>query len=71
MTRGKVRAPLHYVDEREMGKARLSMPFFTRCRPQAKLINDDLTGSPCKPLHAARYSLEPTARAACALRPAP
>ena len=43
MTKGRIRAPLHYVDERDMGKARISMPFFTRCRPSAKLVGEDLT----------------------------
>ena len=35
LTRGKLRAPVHYVDERYMGQARISMPFFLRARPDA------------------------------------
>jgi len=43
LSRGRVRAPLHYVDERVMGQARISMPFFLRARPDAKLGDEDMT----------------------------
>ncbi len=37
LTGGQLRAPVHYVDERFMGKPRVSMPFFVRGRPDALL----------------------------------
>mmetsp|Transcript_27467 Transcript_27467/g.42879 ORF Transcript_27467/g.42879 Transcript_27467/m.42879 type:complete len:159 (+) Transcript_27467:83-559(+) len=35
LTGGKIRAPLHYVDERILGVPRISFPFFMRARPDA------------------------------------
>ena len=35
VSRGRVRAPLHYVDDRVMGQPRVSLPFFLRPRPNA------------------------------------
>mmetsp|Transcript_52059 Transcript_52059/g.161894 ORF Transcript_52059/g.161894 Transcript_52059/m.161894 type:complete len:499 (-) Transcript_52059:90-1586(-) len=37
LSRGKIRAPLHYVDEYVIGRPRISMPFFTRARPDSKI----------------------------------
>ncbi|MEW5307719.1 MAG: hypothetical protein WDW36_010096 [Sanguina aurantia] len=42
-TRGAVRAPVHYVDERFMGVPRVSLPFFLRPRPD---VDINLSGCP-------------------------
>lgn len=51
VTNGVIRAPLHYVDDeswqtqtKEHVRTRMSMPFFYRMAPQAKL-------RPCPPLY--------------------
>ena len=43
LTKGRVRAPLHYVEERDIGKPRYSMPFFVRGRPAAKLLDENVS----------------------------
>ena len=43
LTGGRIRAPVHYVDERFPGKPRISMPFFLRAKPEAELFGGDGT----------------------------
>jgi len=40
ISKGFLPAALHYVDEKECGLPRFSLPFFLRARPNAKLPND-------------------------------
>ena len=42
---GTVPAPVHYVNETHVGRARYSMPFFLRCHPDG-VLPDRASGSP-------------------------